>query len=334
MSPRNSALRTYMDTHNAMPPDTVLGYIAWFSIPEAPYDAEKMVKDFDRLKLRTDLLPPPLRADDAFEKASNACNKSKYSMVGGIEAEVLCREAGRDDKTITRRFVREAKDGHNRRLAYGEVADLVFYKAQERFGKVDPATVRCRATLRAGLPDAEKDPLLELIAKFEALYNQYSNFHDAQKVRVILRGYMKRLDALMWKSSFYFVPAEHREELERLTEWVNDLAPGAEMDLIPLVDLPHLRDRVVEVYQREAESGLEEVSAEIAKLLGRRQIKTESFERVMSMYKEWTDRAGKYTESLQVSKDRTAGAAEAVRLQLAQLQNTVVSQMSTVPAAG
>jgi len=329
MSPRNSALRTYMDTHNAMPPDTVLGYIAWFSVNEAPYDAAKMEAEFKRLDLRTDLLPLPLRADDAFEKAATGISKSKYAMVGGIEAEVLVREAGRDDKQIVKRMVREAKDAHNRRLQYGEVGDLVFYKAQERQGRMDPDTVRCRASLRSGLSDAERDPLTKLVSQFSALYDQYRNFHDAQKVRVILRGYMARLDALMWKSSFYFVPASHREELERLCEWVNGLGT-AEMDLIPLVDLPNLRTRVVEVYQREAEAGLAAVSEEIAKLSGRRNVKPETFTKVKAMYDDWMARADKYGTDLQVSKQRTAGAAEAVRLQLAQLQQDIVTQMTRV----
>jgi cytochrome c556 len=330
VTPRNSALRNYMQEHKEMPPDTVLGYIAWYSIPEAPYDAAEMEAAFARLDLRSDLLPLPLKADDAFEKASNAINKTKYSLVDG-EAELFCREVDRDDSQIIRRIVREVKDSKGKKLAWGEVGDLVFYKAQPRNGRIDPDTIRMRATLRGGLSDSERDPLESALHSFNDRYNQYCNFHDAQKVRTIMRGYMGRLDALMWKQSFYFVLASHREELERLATWVNSLG-GAEMDLIPLVDLPHLKDRVVDVYQKEAVAGLTEVSEEIAKLSGRRNVKPETFQRVKGMYDDWMAKAEKFTTDLDVTATHTAGAAEAVRLQLAQLQQDIVRQMTS--AAG
>lgn len=321
---KNDALMGYMQEHGDMPPETVLGYIAWYSIPEAPYDANAMSTAFDTHNLRKGMLPLPLKADDAFEKASNAINKTKYPLVGGGEAELFCREVDRDDRQILRRIVREVKDSKGKKLQWGEVADLVFYKAQTRNGHVDPATVRMRATPRPGISDSERDPVLKAIAEFEAKYNQYCNFHDAQKVRTIMRNYMAAFDALMWKQSFYFVPAAERDELQRLATWVNSLGTGAEMDLIPLPNLPHLRERVVEVYQREAEAGLIAVSEEIAKVASRSTVKPETFARVKEMYDDWMSKAGKYTTDLQVSQDRTSGAAEAVRLQLVQLQQDIM----------
>ena len=131
-------MRAYIEANGHLPPDCVLGYIAWFSVNDAAYDADQLVKDFDRLQLNSALLPAPLRTDDAFEKASKEIDKFKYAVVGDRTAEILIREVARDTRTITRHMIREVKDSAGRRLLYEKVGELVFYKGATRGGIVRP----------------------------------------------------------------------------------------------------------------------------------------------------------------------------------------------------
>lgn len=336
MTANRSEFREYMDAQQQLPPDCTLGFIAWFSVEEAPYDGAAMTKDFDRLNLNTALLPKPLRPDNAFEKASMAIDGQKYSVSDGKAnhtAEILIREVTRDTQ-IVRQLIREVKDSAGRRLLYQPVGELVFYKPQTKGGKVDPASARVRATL-VGDPtvvSASERPLLEAyIQKFDDAYRRYRDFHDSQKVRGILRNYLLYLNAVQMKPGVYFVHSSRRDELERLQEFANNLQEfngdhTASMMLLPLADLPHLRTEVVNVFQREAEKDLATVVAEIAKIRSTRQkISAEAWMKIRAEYDRVMKKATEYSRTLQISQDRTAGAAELALDQLMELQRAIVN---------
>jgi hypothetical protein len=337
MTTNRSEFREYMDAQQQLPPDCTLGFIAWFSVEEAPYDGAAMAKDFDRLGLNTAYLPRPVRPDNAFEKASKTIEGEKYTVHDGkgapLTAEILIREVSRDAQ-IVRQLIREVKDSAGRRLLYQPVGELVFYKPAARAGKVDPTSARVRATLVAdpAVVSASERPLLEqYVQKFDDAYRRFRDFHDSQKVRGILRSYLLYLNAVQMKPGVYFVHSSRRDELERLQEFANNLQEfngdhTASMMLLPLADLPHLRTEVVNVFQREAEKDLATVVAEIAKIRSTRQkVSAEAWMKIKAEYDRVLKKATEYSRTLQISQDRTAGAAELALDQLMELQRQIVT---------
>lgn len=326
-------LRSYIDEQGNLPPDCVLGYIAWFSVNDGSYDAEKLAKDFDRLRLNSTLLPAPLKPTDAFEKASREVDKFKYAIIGGRTAEILVREAVRDGQTISRHLIREVKDSAGRRLLYEKVGELTFYRARMVNGATDQSTVRARATLDPALSPSEREILTPVVRSFTAAYHRYCDFHDGQKVRGILRNYLVYLNAVAMKPSVYFVHSSRADELERLRVFAVGLG-SASMMLLPQADLPALRQEVIDAFQEEAEKDLEQVVVEIQKLRSSRRgdIRPSAYAKIKEDYDRVMRKASEYSRTLQIGQDRTAGAAELAVDALMALQIDVMKTLDKVVA--
>lgn len=320
MTVNDMSLRQFMDTQGALPPECTLGYITWFAVEDAPYDAAHLEAEFDRLNLNKSMLPPPLRPDDAFEKATKEIDKFKYDVIGGSTATIMIREVSRDSRQIVRQLTREIKDSSNKVLDYAKVGELVFYKAQTRNGVVDLASARYRATLVNSLSPSERDVLTHVVSLFDAAYIRYRDFHDGQKIRGILRTYLLHLNGVQMKPSVYFVHAERVEELKRLQEFANGLQTTSLL-LLPQPDLQELREEVVEVFQKESAKELAAVVAEIQKIREGGKVTPAAYLRLREEYDRVIAKATEYSRTLQISQDTTSGAAEVAHMQLLQLQN-------------
>ena len=326
-------LRSYIEENGKLPPDCVLGYIAWFSVNDAAYDAEQLVKDFDRLQLNSSLLPAPLRTDDAFEKASKEIDKFKYAVVGGSTAEILIREVARDTRTITRHMIREVKDSAGRRLLYEKVGELVFYKGATRGGIVDQSSARARVTLDPALSPSERDILTPVARAFTEAYHRFRDFHDGQKIRGILRNYLVYLNAVQMKPSVYFVHSSRSEELEHLKAFADGLGTASLM-LLPQADLPRLRQDVIDAFQEEAEKDLSQVIVDIQKLRSSRSgdIRPAAYTKIKEDYDRVMRKDSEYSRTLQINQDKTAGAAELAVDALMALQVDVMHSLDKVVA--
>jgi hypothetical protein len=326
-------MRAYIEANGNLPPDCVLGYIAWFSVNDAAYDAERLIKDFDRLQLNSTMLPAPLRADDAFEKASKEIDKFKYAIVGGSTAEILIREVSRDARTIQRHMIREVKDSAGKRLLYEKVGELTFYRGRVVGGVVDQSSTRARATLDPALSPSERDILTPVVSQFTEAYHRYRDFHDGQKVRGILRNYLVYLNAVQMKPSVYFVHSSRADELERLKAFADGLGTASLM-LLPQADLPRLRQDVIDAFQEEAEKDLQQVVVDIQKLRSSRSgdIRPTAFAKIKEDYDRVMRKASEYSRTLQIGQDRTAGAAELAVDALMALQIDVMKTLDKVVA--
>lgn len=324
-----SDFRRYIDDNKALPPDTVLGHIAWFTVSENPYDAHKMEAEFSRLSLNPAFLPNAINPADAYEKASMEVNKERYAVHGDATAEILVREVVRTDNQIIRKLMREVKDSKNRVLLYTEVGELVFYRPAVKGGVVDHSSATIRATLDPQVSPSEAGVLQPLLAKFQAAYVRYRDFHDGQRVRGVIRNYLLYLNAIQMKPSVYFVHANRSDELGRLAEFVNGLSDQTSMAMLPLPDLPSLRVEVTDAFQREAEKELSVVVGNITKLLQTRKgdIKMTAYLKLKDDYDAVIAKASEYSRTLQISQDRTGAAAELALDALTSLQQKVVDQL-------
>lgn len=309
-----SDFRQYMDDNAALPPDCMLGYIVWYGIEMAPYDATVMEADFMRLGLNPQFLPGRINPADAFEKATMEVHGLKYDLPGGLTAEILVRELPRTKFSIERKLIREIKDARHRRLSHEEVGEFVFYRPKQVNGVVDYGSERVGSRLSANVDLNERGQLVSAVAKFDAAYAQFSKFHDGQRVRKIVRDYLLYLNSILMKSSVYFVHSSRAAELEALQQFINGLNPGSKtsMALLPLPDIETMRVEVTEAFEREAEKNFVELVTEVQKLRTTRRgpIKKEALAKINARYGEVIAQAGEHARRLQVSQDRTGAAAE------------------------
>lgn len=319
--------RRYIEEHQSLPEEVVLGYIAWYSVADAAYDASVIEHEFLRLGLNPQFVPGAINPADAWEKATKEIHGERYPMSNGNTAEILVRDLSRTKNQIVRKIIREEKDAQNKKLSHQEVGEFVFYRPKAVNGQVQHGTERIRTALSVESWSPERPVLETLVGKFDVAYERYRRYHDGQRIRGVVRGYLLYLNAIQMKPSVYFVHSSRADELMRFQELVNGLNPGSEtkLFLMPLADLSTLREEVTDAFQREAEKGLMEVVAQVQKLRETRKgpISEQQYQKVKEQYDDVMNKAGEYTRILQVSQDRTGAALEMAMFALMELRANV-----------
>ena len=310
-----SPLREYMDAFNTLPPECLIGHQIWYSVADAAYDPQVIENLFIQLGLNPSFLPNEIRPDDAFEKASKEVGGYRYDMGGGLTAEILVREIPRSAHTIIRKIIREVKDAKNKKLKHEELGEFVFYRPTVVNGKIDLSTARVRSTLTVDPSSPERPHLEAVVARFDELYARHTKYLDGQRIRKIAREYLLHLNAILLRPTggIYFVLSSRRDELERLTQFFNQINPGhTNMVAIPMADLSVVREEVSAAYEREAEKDFTELITEAKRLQETRRtgVTKESCEKLRARYGEIIAKAGEHARELRISQDRTATAAE------------------------
>lgn len=308
-----SGLRDYIDQNNALPDDVLLGYIAYYSVADGRYDGFHMEAEFDRLGLNKAFLPKRLKPDAAYEKASKVAHGFKYEVDGGLTAELLVRELPRTDETIVRWLVREVKDAEGHRLLWGEVAEMVFYKPPTRNGIVDYSGATTRWSVLPDVSDSERAVLVPQLEAFATAYDRYCRYYDGQALRGIVRNYALSLNAIQMKPSLYFIHRDKADEAQRLQQFVRGLqVDGTSLSLLPLPDLPAMREEVTDAFQRESAEDFQKVLGEIAKVTESRVngVTMEAYGKLRKQFDDALTKATEHSRTFQVSQAVTAAASE------------------------
>lgn len=321
-----SAVKKYLDQTGDLPADALLGHLVLFRINDGDYNRDDIEAWFEDLKLNPGFVPVPGKAVDAYKKATSQGDDFDYDLPDGTVAHVLVRDVVSDSKVITRHLVREIRDSKRRRLAYGPIGEATFFRPVTTNGIVQPGSERFQLRVdHQQLVAHERPPMQALVDKISNAYDRYVKFIDGDKARAMVREYVKYLNGTMLKDGIYFVHITRKEELDRLSEVVSRLGNGCRMDTIPLVNLEDQKDMVVEAFQAESEKALAEVVKEIAHVRGTRKTVTpEAYAKIKNKYDTVMLRATEYTRTLDVSQERTAGAAEVALDSLAELQRQML----------
>jgi hypothetical protein len=311
-----ATLNAYIEANASLPPEITLGHIAWFEVSDGSYSAARLEAGFVKHGLNPAFLPGAINPADAYEKASKAVEGLKYDvqLPGGAvgTAVILVRDVARTQSQIQRQMIREIRDSNNKRLDYAKVGELVFYRPSTGVaGVVDHSTANVRSSLDPNLTPQEHALLTAHKAKFTADFDRFRNYHDGQKLRGVLRNYLLHLNAVLMKSSVYFVHKNRADELRALQAFCREI-DGLGMTLWQLPDLPDHRLEVVEAFQREAEKALEGVVTNIQKVRATRKgsVSMAQFVKLKQEYDTIVAQAGEYSRTLEISQDRTAAASE------------------------
>jgi hypothetical protein len=329
-----TTIKEYVAANATLPPEVVLGNIAWFEVRDGAYDAAALEAGFVKHNLNPHFLPNAINPADAYEKASKGAEGHKYAVVlpdGTMgTAEILVREVARTESQIIRKLIREVRDSANRKLSYDPVGELVFYRPKLVGNRVDHASANVRSTLEQGLTQAEATMLVDLVQKFDADYDRYRRFHDGQKLRGVLREYLLYLNAVLMKASVYFVHNSRSDELKRLKAFAEEF-DGLSIELWQIPDLLSHRENVIDAFQREAEKDMAGIIATITKLRSTRKdgvISPAQYLRVKGEYDAVVRRAGEWGRKLEITQTRTEGAAELAAEALANLQGDVYRSLN------
>jgi hypothetical protein len=325
-----SVFRAHMNEHGELPRDALLGHIVMYSVSDGEYDRDHCANEFSRLMLDAAYLPHAGRAIDAFRKATTKMDDFEYTLPNGDTAHVLVRDVANDKAQVVRHMIREVKDTHNRRLAYDQIGECKFWRPTTAGGTTVAGSERVNFNLLDSALVPNERPLAEAMAhKMAALYERYARSMDDMKVRAMFRDYVSALNAVQLRSGVYFVHVSRFDDLANLQQLAVSMSAQAgvtcRMDLIPMVDLVAQRELVIEAFQEEATKALDGISAKIANLrASRKKITPAAYANVKEDYEATVKRAVEYTRTLNLTQDKTAGAAEIAMNSLVALQQQML----------
>jgi hypothetical protein len=318
-----SSLRDYLDEFGELPGDSMLGRLTLTTINDGKYRFDDIERWFKDLGLNQAMMPAKNKPVDAFRKATSDVNGREYDLPNGTYAEMLCRDVALEDAYVRRQITREIRDTRKRKLHYHEAISCTFYRATTPGGGGERLVVSVR---RDNLLPDEISHVEEVGESIRENFLAYYQYLDGNKVRGVVRKYLKHLNAIEIKGGVYFVHKSRAEELDRLAEFVSRLGNGCHMGFFPIVDLKAQRELVTAAFEREAAQSLQEITREAKQLLEtRKSITPAMYEKMRVRFDTVLANANEHMSTLEVSQDVTAASAEAALRMLGALREEMLN---------
>lgn len=320
----SSSLREYVDAFDDLPPDLLLGRIVFYTISDNQVSREALVKKFQELGLDEKYLPTTNKYQHAFEKATSDMNGKSYPLAGERTAHILCRNVSHSRDQTTRQITREIQDSKARKLAYGEVISVVFYRPSD---PANQSTAKLRIRINPDDLELDEKEHVQAIARdIKAQYDRYYDFLDGQKIRAMVRNYLRHLNSIEIKGGVYFIHANRDEELARLRELVNWLGGGCFMEQIPVGDLEGQRKFITRSFEREAGQALSDLIRDMdALMVGKQVVTPAAYAKMKVRYDELVENATEHMMKLRTSQDITSASASVALDRLASLTELMLS---------
>lgn len=314
---KDSRFGQYLTEAGELPPDVLLGWIVFFTVTDEPIARQQLVDWFTELNLDASMLPPEIKAIDAYKKATSEAKES-YPMSDGRQAFVLCRDVNTTGDYIRRQITREIKDVKRKSLDYSAAITATFYRGVGSKAKLD-------LRLHSDVLEHEEHDHMEMIQKaIEVRFERYYRMLDGNKLRAVVRNYLKQpLNGIEIRGGVYFVHASRNEELTRLAELVNRFGGGCMMHAVPIVNLERERAFIAKAFETEASNNLGDIAKEVKEALANN-VTPAVYTRLKKRYDEVLARAEEHIVTLEVSQDMTAAAAEVAHDLLARLQEKML----------
>lgn len=255
----------------------LLGHLVVFNVRDSKVTPDELQEWFNDLALDTDFLPKPLRQCDAFEKVTGRGAQVHYTTEEDANTQdpdchitLMVRDVVHERKNlIVRQVVREVRDPGAKKLRYQtSLADLVFrfIPGHEDHGAGTFETVLDETNV-ADLTDYERTALEAMLTKLQDGYEDRCVFLSADKVRSMLRSYLKSLNPVKIAGSggLYFVGGYHAGTLSRLRDLMARFANDTLLTRIPLLNLDETRALVTSSLTTETKKHLAALSAAVAK---------------------------------------------------------------------
>jgi len=308
-----------------IPTSLLLGRLVLFTITDQPTPRSVLEAAFLQHNLNPTMLPPETKPVDAFKKATSEA-KEKFPLPDGTTAHFLCRDVASTPEYVKRQITREIKDSRAKRLSYDKAIDCVFYRATPSATPGDgKGRERLAITVDTGLPAAEHDLIKQVGQDILNRYAVYYNNLDGNRLRAVVRDYLKHLNAIEIKGGVYFVHVARDNELANLQALVNNLGGGCQMNTIPMVDVAREREMVTAAFEREAAQALQDLTRDIKEIRStRKTVSPSAYAKVQDRYNEVVAKANEHLVTLQISQDITGAEAEVALEELGLLREDML----------
>lgn len=243
-----------------------LGSLLWYTIVDCRITKETLTELFTGIGLDSTYLPNDINPRDAFRRASKKMESLRRMDLGhGQYLNILVREVKMTRTKLTRQMVREIVDSKNKRLEYTPVAELVHH--YNRTAGTDRLDIN------------ELEPLLEQEGQAISLlpyeYEANKLNYNGNNIREVVARILADCDPVSVRPSggVYFVPQEHEATIQRLQQFVKELAPFAvngtrsSMHTVPVVDAEEQREMVRESLEAQVEKEAEALIKEMTEVI-------------------------------------------------------------------
>ena len=239
----------------------ILGQLLWYTITDMDVTRAQLEGAFTAAGIDPAHLPKPIKAVDAFRRATSAAEMNRLPAGAGQFINLLVREISAGQSEVVRALVREVVDAQNVRLHYQEVATFNLARADGRM-RVFPspiATDQERAACeRAG-----------------ALYVQFQNSYNGRHLREVVHNILDacRPVAVRPSGGVYFVPQAHEAAVRRVKDLVARLADygttsqRSRLWTVPVIDLDEQRSMIQESLDDQVAGESKALLGEMADLL-------------------------------------------------------------------
>ena len=253
--------KTQLDAYAAsIQPDTVLGHIAWYSLPDphiTKTQIEKIAKDTG---IKEEHLPGEPRTSDAFKRAIRKTDllKTKYVSVPNSENKLslMVRPVVSSGRKLEAHLVIETLDSAGKKLSH---VDAVAFQYDVDNGEFETEN------LADPMPYSY---IVEARVKvFDFMFKIACVDVEPQAIRNTFRQELWDMDALNVRSrgGIYFVPRASNKSLDKLEAFATQV--GAEFHTLPLPDNTKQKNMVMAAFESDVHAQAHETIEKLNKIL-------------------------------------------------------------------
>ena len=315
------------DGEQAQQSASQVGELFWYTLPMLRVSPEALAAAYQQAGIDRAHLPGPIRAADAFRRATSALERVAEAEMDGqkVHVNLLVRDAANDKERIIRQAVAEVRNAAHARLAYTPAGQFELDKASGAGTAFEMGGV-------CDLPDQAQALVREALTAFPGAFADAMRLLDDGHVRRAIDGLMRAEHVIGVRPSggVYFALQSRRtvvEQLDRLFAALRLAAEGARFFAVPVIDVARQRQMVAEAtlahVRGEVDSLVREVDGILTEQAQGRKVRESTAERYLGELR----RLGELVEEYRAAtRDRTAeaaGALDLLRVQVSTLLSTV-----------
>ncbi|MEV6956106.1 DUF6744 family protein [Streptomyces sp. NPDC051183] len=327
----------------------LLGHLVLYSIFDGRVTRDDLAGWFAELDLDEDLLPPPVRYVDAFERVTgpdgvrvtyplddptatgpasrHGRRRSRTELVR--TATLMVRPVRRDGGQIVRHVVREVRDEARTSLKYDvRLATCVFDRdnslnSPEGAGTL---TIEENTAAIAKLPEAEQSTVRQMLTDIDNAFRLRCTYLTSDKLRSVIRRYVEYLSAIRVRPTggVYFVHRQYAQVLGSLRELVGRFGQGSHLVRVPLPDQEEMREMIIAAFTTKTKDELDALGKDIA--AAQRGGKAEEARRLYERFTALQEATNEHSELLSTSLDDTRASLQLVKIQLGGLLATATEE--------
>lgn len=321
-------LKTYEDRLSGLDKDRFIGSILWFSITgtvsyvngrresrPVRVTHDQLEQWFDELGLDKRFLPPPIKAVDAFRKATSEVSL-EYEIDDDKSATLMVREVAYDAEQVVRHVVKEVKDRRGQKLDYDpHLATLKFLRGGRTTKGKRPGGETFKTATMNHVVNEERDRVEALLHEANAKYKDLATNLHADAIRAVIRNYLTDLNAIAVKPSggVYFVHLSRQPTVDALQELIKRVSQGCTFHQLPLLDTGEQREMLNDAFQNEVEDEVRKLMGDIAaynEKVKAGKVPSTKYAEFQMRYQAILDRSEEHTREIGLAQGRAGAVLE------------------------